>query len=77
MKCWTAEEMEAESVDLREVEALVDKCSALLAGKHPGEQGAALAELLALLLLGYNAEEREEQLTNHIRHVRELFEGRD
>jgi hypothetical protein len=77
MKCWTAEEMEAESVDLREVEALVDKCSALLARKHPGVQGAALAELLSLWLLGYNAEEREEQLNNHIRDVREMIEGRE
>jgi hypothetical protein len=77
MKCWTAEEMEAQSVDLREVETLVDMCCALLARKHPGVQGAALAELLALWLLGYDAEEREEQLANHIRDVRELIEGRD
>jgi hypothetical protein len=76
MKLWTEEDIATASVDLREVEALVDKCGALLAGKHPA-QGAAIGKLMALWLLGHDDDMREGLFTNQISQVRELIEGRE
>lgn len=44
----------------------------LLAGYHPAEQGAALADLLAIWLAGHPHEIREALLANHVDRVREL-----
>jgi hypothetical protein len=44
----------------------------MLAGYHPAEQGAALADLLAIWLAGYPADLREALLAHHIEQVREL-----
>jgi hypothetical protein len=77
MNLRTEEDLAAASVGLREVEALVDKCGALLAGKHPGAQGAAIAELMALWLLGHDDDMREGLFTNQIAQVRELIEERE
>lgn len=43
-----------------------------LAGKHPAVQGAALADLLATWLAGFDPDAREALLDNHIHIVREL-----
>jgi len=78
MKYWTAEDIieGIEHVDLAQVDVLADKLGAILAGKHPGVQSCALAEALAVWLLGHNAEMREILLTQHIGTVRGLIEGR-
>lgn len=79
MKCWTSEsilETLDAGVDLGEVERLVDKIGPILAGKFPAVQGYTLAELLALWLLGHDADLREELLKHHIETVRALIEGR-
>jgi hypothetical protein len=44
----------------------------LLAGLHPAVQGAALADLLATWLAGFEPDVREALLDNHIHTVREL-----
>ncbi len=64
-------------VDLTESERLVDKIGPILAGKFPGLQSCVLAELLAMWLLGHDADVREELLQHHLKLVRELTEGRE
>ena len=78
MKYWTAEDIieGIEHVDLAQVDVLADKLGAILAGKHPGVQSCALAEALAIWLLGHDAKVRETLLTQHIATVRGLIEGR-
>jgi hypothetical protein len=76
MKEWTAEEIidGLETVDLNEADALADKLGEILAGKHPGLQGCALAQTLALWLMGHeDAEAREKLLAAHIETVRALL----
>jgi len=80
MKVWTSEtilEALEAGVDLTEVERLVDKIGPILAGKFPAVQSAALAELLAMWLLGHDADVREELFKHHIESVRQLMEGRE
>jgi len=78
MKCWTAEDIIAgiDNADMGEVERVADKLGAVLAGKHPGIQGCALGETLALWLLGHDADVREVLLDGHFKMVRALIEGR-
>jgi hypothetical protein len=45
----------------------------LLAGHHPAVQGAALADLLATWLAGFEPDLRDTLLDAHIRTVRELI----
>lgn len=45
--------------------------------QHPGEQGAAIRELMALWLLGHDDDMRKGLLRNQIAQVRELIEGRE
>lgn len=52
--------------------AIVDRIRPMLAGYHPAEQGAALADLLAIWLAGHPAEIREALLKMHVDKVREL-----
>jgi hypothetical protein len=76
MKQWTAEEILSgiDAVSAEEADALADKMGELLAGKHPGLQGCALAGALALWLIGFeDAEVREQLLTQHLETVRELI----
>ena len=78
MKEWTAEEIirGLETVDLAEADSLGDKIGELLAGKHPGLQGCALASALALWLMGHeDAEVREQLLAQHIETVRALMKA--
>jgi hypothetical protein len=60
---------------LSEADRLADKLGEILAGKHPGLQGCALAQTLALWLMGHeDAEVREKLLVQHIKTVRALLE---
>jgi len=77
MREWSAEDIikGLENVDLTEVERVADKLGEILAGKHPGIQGCALANALALWLMGHeDAKVRELLLTEHIKTVRALIE---
>jgi hypothetical protein len=51
---------------------LVDRIRPLLAGNHPGVQGAVLADLLAIWLAGHPAELREDLLALTIAKALEL-----
>ena len=76
MKEWTAEQIIAgiETADLEEVDKIADKLGEILAGRHPGIQGLALAQTLALWLLGHeDPEVREKLLAAHIESVRKLM----
>jgi hypothetical protein len=77
MKEWTAEEIISgfETLDLSEADRLAEKLGEILAGKHPGLQGCALAQTLAVWLMGHeDAEAREKLLAAHIETVRALIE---
>lgn len=77
MKEWTAAEILSglENVDVSEADRIADKMGEILAGKHPGLQGCALAQTLALWLMGHeDAEVREKLLAGHIETVRALIE---
>jgi hypothetical protein len=73
---WTADEIISglENVDYDEVERIADKLGEILAGRHPGIQCCALANALAMWLMGHdNAEVRAQLLAAHIESVRELI----
>jgi hypothetical protein len=53
--------------------AVVARIRPMLAGRHPGEQGAILADLLAIWLAGHPFELREALLDNHVERVRDLI----
>lgn len=77
MKEWTAEDIIAgmENIDLTEADRIADKLGQILAGKHPGLQGCALAQTLALWLMGHeDANVREILLAQHDKTVRALLE---
>jgi hypothetical protein len=77
MKEWTAAEIISglDTVDLSEADRIADKLGEILAGKHPGLQGCALAQTLALWLMGHeDAEVREKLLAAHMETVRALME---
>jgi hypothetical protein len=60
------------------VDELEDAISDILAGEHPGVQGATLASLLACWLAGHQTEKRERLLAAHNNSVRlliPLYEG--
>jgi hypothetical protein len=69
--------MKATKAQAAEVAALFQRICPLLAGHSPEVQGAALADLLALFLAGYQgpgaAEVREELLALHVETVRGLI----
>ena len=76
MKEWTAEDILAglENIDITEADRIADKLGEILAGKHPGLQGCALAQTLALWLMGHeDAEVREKLLAQHDKTVRALM----
>jgi hypothetical protein len=52
--------------------SLAKRIHPLLAGQHPAVQGAALADLLATWLAGFEPDVREALLDNHVHTVREL-----
>lgn len=77
MKEWTAAEILAgiEHVDLSEADQIAEKIGHILAGKHPGLQGCALAQTLAMWLMGHEDKEvREKLLAQHDKTVRALLE---
>lgn len=45
----------------------------ILAGHHPGVQGAALADLLSVWLAGHHPDMREEVFRVHMELVREMI----
>lgn len=55
------------------VTALVDRIRPVLAGEDPSNQGAALADLLAIWIAGHAPKLREPTLAFHIDHVRRLI----
>jgi hypothetical protein len=76
MKEWTAAQIidGIKTADVAEVDAVADKLGEILAGRHPGIQGLALAQTLALWLLGHeDPETREKLLAAHIESVRKLM----
>jgi hypothetical protein len=78
MKEWTAAEIikGLENVDLNEADRIADKLGAILAGKHPGLQGCALAQTLALWLMGHeDPEVRQKLLAQHDKTVRALIDA--
>lgn len=60
------------SRDAHEAARLCALIAPLLAGRGPGVQGAALADLLAMWIAGHNPDAREELLKNHVEAVRTL-----
>jgi hypothetical protein len=77
VKEWTAADIinGLENVDLSEADRIADKLGEILAGKHPGLQGCALAQTLALWLMGHeDPAVREKLLGQHIETVRGLIE---
>jgi hypothetical protein len=60
-------------VDPHNVEAVVEQIRAILSGKPPELQGAALADLLAIFLAGHHPKLRDEILRLHIETVRNLI----
>jgi hypothetical protein len=74
MKEWTAAEIIEGPADVDEVERIADKLGEILAGQHPGIQGLALAQTLALWLMGYeDPEVREKLMAAHFESVRKLM----
>lgn len=59
-------------IDLDRVERITMHCKAALRYHHPMEQGAALAQLVALWVAGHNAEVRDLLLDLFFRNVVEL-----
>lgn len=55
-----------------EVTHLVEQIKPILAGKHPGIQGAVLADCLAIWLAGHPKELRDDLLKMHLEKVAEL-----
>jgi hypothetical protein len=55
------------------VPALVERISPLLAGRDPGVQGGALADLVAMYFAGHMAEIREEIIALWIEAMRKLI----
>jgi len=70
------EAIESGAVDMDEADRLMEKIKPILAGKFPPVQSFALAELLAIWLLGHDEDTREQLLQAHIETVRSLIEGR-
>lgn len=58
--------------DLERIDALTNSIKPILAGHHPAEQGAALAQLVSLWIAGHFDQIREDVLTSFVAHVREL-----
>jgi hypothetical protein len=78
MEEWTAADIISglETLDFNEADRLADKLGEILAGKHPGLQGCALAQTLAVWLMGHeDAEARDKLLAAHIETVRALIEA--
>jgi hypothetical protein len=59
--------------DTEQVERLVARIMPLLAGHSPGQQGAVLAELLALFITGHHPAIRAEILELHLQAVHDLI----
>jgi len=60
-----------------QVSEIVDEIKPILAGNPPEVQGAVIADLLAIWLVGHPPQIREEALAFHIDAVRELIEVED
>lgn len=71
---WTLRRFEEHAPDPEAVDPIADQCGKILAGHHPGEQGCALAYLLARWIKGHHPELREEVLRAHLEAVRKLLD---
>jgi len=67
----------SKSENARLAEDIVDDIKPILAGHPPDVQGAVIADLLAIFLIGYPPQMREEVLEFHIDAVRELIDVED
>ena len=61
-------------IDLGRVDQLVQAIKPILFGHHPIEQGAVLAQLIALWVAGHNPEVRDDLLQLFMSNVRALAE---
>lgn len=73
VKAWTEEDLESITPSPENVRKLCSEIYPLMHGKHPSEQGAALADCLAMWLAGHPAELREILLDHHVKRVKELL----
>jgi hypothetical protein len=74
MKAWRLADMAAltdEELN-RQSDEIVARIKPLLARRHPGVQGAVLADLLAIWLAGHSPSAEEALLANQIDGVRKL-----
>jgi hypothetical protein len=58
---------------IAEIEMVVEAIKPLLAGRSPEVQGAVLADLVSILIVGHHPTLREEILRLHIESVRQLI----
>lgn len=75
---WTAEEIAAGlAFEKREVDAIIDELtvpvSEILRGHHPGLQGAALGDLVAMWIAGHRPDQRDQQLAMFTEMVKALI----
>jgi hypothetical protein len=70
---WTTERIEAAEFSQERVDQISLLIQPYLRGLHPGEQGAILADLLALWLSGFPTAIRERLIDAHVRGVRQLI----
>ena len=73
MTVWDRERMEAQPPDSERVDQISKEMQPFLYGLHPGEQGAILADLLAVWLAGHPAIFHERLIDAHINGVRRLL----
>jgi hypothetical protein len=70
---WDRERLLATPPDSERVDAISHQMQPYLAGLHPGEQGAILADLLAIWLAGYPPIIHERLIAAHMTGVRRLI----
>lgn len=73
MTVWDQERLLAETPDSERVDAISKQMQPFLHGLHPGEQGAILADLLAIWLSGHAPVTHERLIDAHVRGVRRLL----
>jgi hypothetical protein len=73
MTVWDGERLQGEPPDSERVDERSREIQPFLHGLHPGEQGAILADLLAIWLSGHPAVTHERLIDAHVRGVRRLL----
>jgi hypothetical protein len=72
MSDWSTERLRAEPLDAERVDRISLQIQPFLHGLHPGEQGAIIADLLAIWLAGHPRETHERLIDAHVRGVRKM-----